>query len=178
MFYCKNFFCKCKITKLQNLKILLKNIFNAKSPNAKTITNFFSILLFFFFLSEKSQSNLEISFLEFIIKFGHDVQCFTIVMPKQESIEKLEELLKMDEFKDIFDSEKRVKVPSSQIFKDISIAMGKDLFLSPKYIYTIIKYNRYKIRDNMMLFHDIDFPADLTITKHLMALSKRKLNFK
>jgi len=64
-------------------------------------------------------------------------------------ISKLMSLLKSTDFKDVIGNNGCIAPPSCNLYKQLSIAL--DHLISPKYIYTILKLNRYNIYKDLLL---------------------------
>ena len=77
-----------------------------------------------------------------------------------EKISKLEELLRLTEFKDVVACNGKIVPPSSEIYKNLSNAMERANKMLPKYIYTVLLKNRYNVYSNLLSFLNIEAPVD------------------
>jgi len=79
-------------------------------------------------------------------------------------ISKLMSLLQSIEFENVIGNDGRIVPPSSNLYKQLSAALNKTI--SPKYIYTILKLNRYNVYKDLLLFRNIEIEENKSnITK-------------
>lgn len=74
----------------------------------------------------------------------------------QTSIDVLRELLKLPTYKNIMDNNGTIALPKAPVYLALSQAMDKALRLKPKYIYTILKLNRYNVHTELLDFYNIN----------------------
>ena len=73
---------------------------------------------------------------------------------------KLKELLQVPEFQSVLSDAGVIRPPSFQTFKEIMDAMDPENRMSPKYIYTVLKDNRYSIYSNLLSLLNIETPME------------------
>lgn len=72
-------------------------------------------------------------------------------------------LLQSNDFKDVVANDGRIVPPSSNLYKQLSVAL--DRTISPKYIYTILKLNRYNVYKDLLFTRNIEVQNDSDITE-------------
>jgi len=83
-------------------------------------------------------------------------------------ISKLMSLLKSTNFKDVIGNNGCIAPPSCNLYEQLSIAL--DHLISSKYIYTILKLNRYNIYEDLLLIPNIK------VEKNNLNISETSIN--
>jgi len=77
-------------------------------------------------------------------------------------VERLLDVILSQNYRDLLDEYGKPVIPSNEIYAKISAVLKNDI--KPKYIYIILKENRYGTLDKIRKFHNIDTP-DSTLLK-------------
>lgn len=75
-------------------------------------------------------------------------------------VTKLKALLQLVDFKDIVGDDGCILPPSSNLYKQLSLAL--DSTIKPKYIYTILKCNRHNVYKDLLIFRNIEIQDSTT----------------
>lgn len=77
------------------------------------------------------------------------------------SVDLLEKILLCSKYRCVLDEDGKVVTPKSSVYKELSSLLeGK---ISPKYIYTILLQNRYKLYDKVLNYHNLDKPTNIKL---------------
>lgn len=78
----------------------------------------------------------------------------------KQKINNLNKVLREPQFKNIISEDGSILPPSSVMYKNISDSLDCDNKLEPKYIYTILKLNRYNVYSELLDFFNIEIPSN------------------
>lgn len=89
---------------------------------------------------------------------GHNVSKKVSSNKMLQKVENLNRLLREPEFTSVINSDGKIAAPSSEVYKNLSIALDANNKMQPKYIYTLLIMNRYSVYSDLMSFLNIDLP--------------------